>query len=69
MTNQMKPAIEHTRVASAAAMRARDVSRDREAEARGLRRADNDVPSLDGEGPGDPSSLDRPQPVADRPDS
>ncbi len=37
MTNQIRPGIDHTRVPSAAAMRARDVSRDPEAEALGLR--------------------------------
>jgi hypothetical protein len=69
MTNQMRPGIEHTRVASGAAMRARNASRDPDAEARGLRA---DVPP-----PAEPSpeehaeapQVEVPQPPADRPDS
>lgn len=68
MTHQMRPGIDHTRVPSAAAMRARDVSRDPEAEALGLRR--DMLPPEPSAGELSPGSLtDQPQPPADRPDS
>jgi hypothetical protein len=68
MTNPMKPGIEHTRVASASAMRARAVSRDREAEEEGLR-GGGDVPTEPpAYGRQDPPADDQPQP-ADRRDS
>ena len=68
MTNQMRPGIEHTRVPSTAAMRARDVSRDADAEALGLRRDVNPAgDAADGEEPGRPKG-DEPQ-LPDRTDS
>ena len=69
MTNQMRPGIDHTRVPSNAAMRARDVSRDPDAEARGLRagRASATAPPSEGDAPG--AGAKAGQLPADRPDS
>ena len=71
MTNQMRPGTDHTRVPSAAAMRARDASRDPEAEALGLR-GDLLPPEASAEDLAvEPATdeQDEPQPPADRSDS
>jgi hypothetical protein len=69
MTNQMRPGVDHTRVPSNAAMRARDVSRDPEAEARGLRAGRTPAPEPpSGEDAAGAGARDG-QPPADRPDS
>jgi hypothetical protein len=67
MTNQSRPGTEHTRVASSAAMRARNVSRDPEAEARGLRAGR--VHSTEPAAAGQDGQPEAPQPPAERPDS
>lgn len=65
MTNQIRPGIDHTRVPSTAAMRARDVSRDPDAEALGLRR--DAAPAVEPPAK-QPGRTDEPQPP-DREDS
>jgi hypothetical protein len=64
----MRPGIEHTRVVSSAAMRARNVSRDPEAEARELRAGRIPPTDLSPEQPAEEPEVGAPQPP-DRPDS
>lgn len=71
MTNQIRPGIDRTRVPSTAAMRARDVSRNPEAEALALRGDGDLTPPTEQSSKGEtghPKGED-PQPPADRPDS